>query len=696
MQRPKTSATARDVVFKSFAKNPFRPFARNTVLAVLGASCAFQGSCSEAAETAEHGKRAYTRVLHEVAFEPDLWQTVSYGKGGAPEVGVITPSMKADEDGGDTPGLLLPPPSVVRFTVPEGSGGPRGNSTRLWLKGRTGVDVSARQALPEDVPGVEITLTVEVDGKEAWSNAHILRRKRGRDETLLWKDLPSIPLEPGQVVTLSSRISKPAESPELPRLAVGFGALELVQDGEKQLVPSSPERPNIVLIVMDTLRQDHLSCYGFKPGTTPALDALAARGVLYENAYATSSWTWPSTASILTGLSPEAHGVRSSKQCLLSQSLQTLPELLSERKLITGAITCNPLIVPDKNFDQGFDYFDSAHNFRRTSFVIEATRDWLRLHAGSRFFLYLQYIDTHEDYHPTREALARVGGQPPEDYPRTGMRAYHQRLLNGEGHDEAGNSTLQELIPPAQLAWMQRSYEAAVISADHFVGQVLAELRELGLEDRTIVAFTSDHGEELGEHGLLTHGHTLHPEVMRVPLILAGPGLPVGERVSTPVSNRHLAPSLAALANAAFEHEQDSLNLLTPAALHDQAVYFSTEQGWWNGVRNVLILGVREGDWELHWAPRGVAWGGSQPTENGQARLYRLSSDPEQHLDLAAEFPERAEKMLERLRQELERNGRYRPKSTVGAGKRSTQALVGIGYLGAEEVEDEDRQATNE
>ena len=628
---------------------------------------------------AESSMRSFTRVLHTVALEPDLWSVASSGAGGAPEGGVLTPSLGGESRGADASSLVLPPPSSVQLVVPD-------DGSSVQLVGRTGVDLSAPAALPADVPGVEIALAVDVDGVRVWENLHQIRRTgRRNSEELLWKELPEIPLEPGQVVTLSSRVRRPHGLESLPRLELGFGDLELVQAGEKRVTSATPERPNVLLIVMDTLRQDRLSCYGYPLQTTPALDRLAERGVLYENAYATASWTWPSTASILTGRSPLAHGVQSPSQCTLAPSLETLPELLSERGLVTGAITCNPLIVPDKQFDQGFDYFDSAQRFRQTEAVMGAALDWLRLNASNRFFLYIQFVDTHEAYHPTREALAQVGGEPPADYPEKGMEAYHQQLLAGEGHDEDGNSTLEKLVPPSHQEWMGRAYDAAVISADTFVGRLLDELDELNLQDRTIVAFTSDHGEELGEHGLLTHGHTLYPEVMRVPLLLAGPGLPRGERVASPVSNRHLAPSLAALANATFSELDDSLDLLRPSTLESTPVFFSTSRGWWNGHRNVDIHGVRRGDWELHFAPKGAAWGADKPSREGECRLYHVPSDPGLDVDRADEEPSRTAELRALLESHIEREALKAPGTSFGAGKRSREALVGIGYIATDE-----------
>jgi arylsulfatase A-like enzyme len=626
-----------------------------------------------------------SRVLHELAFEEDLWTTIDCREGGEPRAYMVTPSMDYRFDGGDMPALVMPPPSTVRFTVPDDGG-------EVWLTARTGVDKTAPRSLPKRQPRIEVELSVLIDGVQTWSAVHVIDKDAEDPGGLLWQDLPETRLVAGQEVELRSRIIAPEDPEKLPLLALGFGSLALERREEKPLSAATASSPNIVLIVMDTLRQDRLSCYGYGIETTPALDRLAERGILYENAYSTASWTWPSTASILTGLHPETHGVLADAQCYLNNTVETLPEVLSQRNFLTAAFTCNPLIVPNKNFDQGFDHFDSFHQFRDSARVIGGVQDWIRQNAASRFFLYIQFTDPHEKYHLVPGALERAGGVRPEGYHEQGLNAYHGPLLRGAGHDAEGNSTVEELIPEANQEFMQRAYDAAVITADTYVGLVLDELAANGLEGRTIVAFTSDHGEELLDHGMVTHGHTLFPELTRVPLILAGPGLASGERVQTPVSNRHLAPSLAAIGNATFKLEQDPIDLKAPELVREQPIYFSTKQGWWNGKKRLDLYGVRDGGWELHWAPKGADWGAPSAPDDGQFRLYDLSNDPEAKLDVAAQHPERAGALLEQLRDHVGRAIEGRPKLTVGAGARSREALIGIGYIQLDPEEEGDSQ----
>jgi arylsulfatase A-like enzyme len=638
------------------------------------------GEVLRAATRQKPGKVLHTtRVVHEIALEPDLWDVLEHPPGGQPRALVITPSLDYRIDGGDRPTLVMPPPSLVRFTVPDDGG-------QVWLKGSTGVDAIDPTRIGRRFRSAVVRFAVEVDGREVWHSNHVIKVRDQDGEELAWQDLRDIPLYPGQEVQLKSDLIEFEGGQAMPMLAMGFGSLILEQRYGKQLTSATPEAPNVVLIVMDTLRQDRLSCYGYDFETTPTLDSLAQRGILYENAYSSAPWTWPATASILTGLHPETHGVLADGECYLNSEIETLPELLGKRGFLTGAFSCNPLIVPNKNFDQGFDSFQSKPAFQQSSRVIGDIRNWVRMNSRTRFFLYVQLTDTHEAYHPIPEARARAGGKFPSDPPLERLHKYQARLLRGEGHDAQGNSRLDEVMPPAHRDWIQHAYDAAVISADYYVGEILDELAGQGLMDRTIVAFTSDHGEELGDHGMLTHGHSLFPELSRVPLILAGPGLPRGLRNSTPVSNRHLAPTLAAIGNAVFEHEQEPLLLTLPDTVRAQPIYMSTQQGWWNGSSRVDIHGLREGDWEFHWAPEGAAWGAEEPPKDGDWRLYHIARDPRARRDLASEHPERARTMLATLRQHIERARGSRTAASLAAGRRTLNALGNIGYIETEEL----------
>lgn len=626
--------------------------------------------------------------VHEVAFEPELWRATRQREDAPVSLGVVTPSLDYRVDGGDLPALVMPPPAEVRFRVPAEPEG-------LFLRASAGVDHRSQRRLAREGRAVRVGFEIEVDGRRVLDQELLLGPNF--EGELAWQRLPArgARVAAGSEVVLRTRIEQ-RDAGDAASVRLGFGELVLEREVERPRATSSPETPNVLLIVMDTLRADRMSLYGYASPTTPHLDALGARGLVFDEAYATSSWTWPATASILTGLIPEAHQVTSDGSCYLDGKITTLAEVLGERGYTTAAFTCNPLIVPDKNFDQGFELFDSAPTFRKTSLVMERVSAWLRMHRRDRFFLYLHLVDPHWSYEPSPEARALFGlGEPPPGFPPNGIADYHSMLLRGKGHGPSGELLTDELVPASHREHMDREYDAAVFTADQFVGRILELLASLGLEERTIVVFTSDHGEEILDHGLVTHGVSLHPELTRAPLILAGPGIPIG-RSATRVSNRHLAPTLAAFAGAEMPTRSGDpgapdpafgplgpLVLYDPAAIPEEPILFSTHQGWWKGRPQMEIYGMIEGEWEVHYAPKGRPWGQADTGPPGDFKLFHLPSDPGHQRDLARERPAEARALVDRM---LEHHARARSVGRavrLGVGSGSERMLRDIGYIGA-------------
>ena len=370
-------------------------------LAVSGLDVAVRSAQTPAhlTDAAEHylsgaARSSVADVVREVVTDGS-WATVEQHPAFAPEIGVLTPVVQGLVDGSDLPSIVMPPPCTVRFTV-------RPEDGPIVLRAAAGLD---HTFLPRRLPGLElirIGYEVLVDDELVFE-AEIEPLFKGEYDHRRWRRLidpeerpeglalGGLPLVPGSVVTLRTKVTHPEVAvEELPRIPAGFGEVELVRRSAREPQPATRERPNIVLIVMDTLRADALSCYrddatasvaGAPP--TPFLAALARRGVLFENAYAASSWTWPSTASLLTGLWPEEHGVVSDESCYLTGELDTLPEVLAANGYATGAFSCNPLIVPDKNFDQGFEYFDRplSRGFRNSHEIRADVEAWIGAHA---------------------------------------------------------------------------------------------------------------------------------------------------------------------------------------------------------------------------------------------------------------------------------------------------------------------------
>ena len=294
-------------------------------------------------------------------------------------------------------------------------------------------------------------------------------------------------------------------------------------------------RPDVVLIIIDTLRADRLGAYGAERDTSPAIDALAASGVRFDDAYSAASWTIPSVTSILTGRYPSQHGVTTAKK-KLSASLETLPEVLQARGYQTGAVFSHTLIGASRGFDAGYDRFveelgegDTVNGRISSQAVTDAALDLLSDFSRSEpYFLLVHYFDPHYDYN---------------DHEAWVFAAPSAGRLDGD----EGIWTLREMAPPlsaAEVGFLRDRYDEEIRFTDHHIGRLLAALDP----DRTVVALTADHGEEFMERGWLGHTRTLHEELVSVPLIVRAPDSVAGRAVEGPVSLTALAPTLLALA----------------------------------------------------------------------------------------------------------------------------------------------------
>lgn len=333
----------------------------------------------------------------------------------------------------------------------------------------------------------------------------------------------------------------------------------------------------IVLISADTLRADVLSVYGNPRVQTPALEQLARDGVVFENDDSVAPWTLPSLSTLISGVSPAVHLVRHEED-RLPDSVTTLAERFAAAGYHTAAIVDNAYLRPKANLAQGFDDYifmeipdygralgpqimkhvlPALYRPERPVTIEEQTarvQRWLAHHADRDFFLWVHYFDPHAPYEPRREYLE---GEPPAGL---GYRFEPPPQMMG--------GLVQRSA--AQREWIRSLYEAEVRGVDHNVGQVLEQLRELGMYDGALVAFTSDHGEEFWEHDGQGHGHTLHTEVLRVPLIIKLPDNRPVTRVAQRISSERVAATLLEAADVPFDNGDFSGPSLLPL-LRDEA-----------------------------------------------------------------------------------------------------------------------------
>ncbi len=429
-----------------------------------------------------------------------------------------------------------------------------------------------------------------------------------------------------------------------------------------------PPRPlparGVVLVVVDTLRADHLGAYGHWRPTSPRLDARARRGVLFEQALSTSPWTLPAMASILTGQWPTRHGAGSRARATgfaqvrrLAADAPGLAEAFRRAGYATAAFVNNSFLVPGSGLERGFDVYDHrpAGNWRhrRADATVDAALSWLARAARGRFFLLVHVFDPHLAY----DAPSGVRGRFSAPYAAGELRPDKPQDVR------ARLATLRA----EQKAYLAAAYDEEILFVDAQLERLFQGLERRGAWARTLVMLTADHGEELFEHGGFEHGHSVYQEVLRVPLVVWGPGLRA-RREAQPISLADLAPTL-------LEAQQ-----LAPARACDGvSLWPLLRDGQPPGARALVAEGT------LHRPERRalVRWPLKLHTNehDGSRRLFDLADDPGERIDLAGARP----REVQRLSAELERLLRVAAGGAPGQGlpldPEVLESLRSLGYV---------------
>jgi len=463
------------------------------------------------------------------------------------------------------------------------------------------------------------------------------------------------------------------------------------------------ERPSILLFTVDTLRADHLGCYGYFRETSPRIDALAAAGVRFERAIATSGTTLPSHLSIMTGLYPHQHGYVANKGTVegpFQPSAGRVPaaQFLQRAGYVTAAFVSGSTVKRTTGLQHGFDEWDQPETLhRRGAQTNAAALAWLsryaREHTKRPFFLWIHYWDPHEPNDPppeyramfrADERLERLVAERGIDAARLEARFSDTeiaRLFYPE-HVEAMLRKEREEVPPidhAAVLDLYDRYDADVRYTDDRVGEVLDLLDSSGLAGGTIVALVGDHGQALGQHDWLEHGQILS-EVVHVPMIVRLPpgSVPQPQAFERVVSTIDLLPTLLArvghAAAAEFARQSEGSDLLDPA--FDRPFAFSHRA-------------ERARDWEP-----GRAFGLTLErwryyhVEEGEDRLFDLEADPAELHDVAAAHAGEVEKLRRIVLDVLA----ARPAGDVPTGHLTAEEraqlleeLRATGYLGEDE-----------
>jgi arylsulfatase A-like enzyme len=496
---------------------------------------------------------------------------------------------------------------------------------------------------------------------------------------------------------------------------------------------SGPSRPNIIIVLIDTLRADHLSCYRHGRRTSPHIDGLAERGRLWEKAVSPAPWTPPSHASLFTGTFPSRHGVDRS-HLILDPSLTPLPEALKRHGYRTYGVSSNYWLSRETRFDRGFDEFVHSWQLLQTHGTnkpLQRQQERQDLHlatvAGSRdvktrfgdfvneqferarqrlrrsyqlcddgarrvnsfvrgwlprwqrdeapFFAFLHYMEPHIRYAAPRQYHTM-------HVPRGVSVERVQRLNQDPWKYLTGAAVMEE----EEFAILRGLYDGEVSYVDHQIGQLVAMLESAGLLDETAIFLTSDHGENLGEHGLMDHCYCLYDTLLRVPLIALYPAVfGRGERSDRLVQSHDLFPTILELAGVRDDpvwRQVQSRSLIGEGAAG--RVTFSE---YLEPQPPLPVLRQRypgfEGkqfDRALRTAQRDdlkYVWG-----SDGNDELYDLATDPTETRNLIAERPEKAKELYAELETWLASfQHSAQDQDTVELDESTIKKLEQLGYL---------------
>lgn len=460
-----------------------------------------------------------------------------------------------------------------------------------------------------------------------------------------------------------------------------FGYYKIAEQDPSAGVPAGVAQPfqpspNVIFIMADALRADHLPVYGYPHIRTPALQALAADGITFERHIAHSSWTKPQSATLLTSLYPSTHNTYL-KPHALPGDIETLAEVMRAIGYVTGGIVSNVNLSPIFNFHQGFDHYrylspdyllgarESAaqlclYNLLRlvrmrilgtkkrvgdyyqcADVVNQEVFSWLETVKDRPFFLFMHYMDPHDPYfaHPySGEAVARVSQPSPA---------------------------------PEQAGYIRRLYDQEIVYMDSRMGQLISFLKERNLYDSCLIVFVADHGEEFYDHGGWWHGTTLYEEVVHIPLIVKLPhSRRAGTRDARLVRSVDIASTIIECTGSAVPAAMQGVNFLATDSSTPGQAYAEEDHE-----HNVLHA-LREARWKL------ILTAPESPRTAPPVQLFDLSRDPHERENLADANPQ----VVDRLQRAIEdiqiRIRRDAYQEQTGEVDRATQErLKALGYV---------------
>ncbi len=395
---------------------------------------------------------------------------------------------------------------------------------------------------------------------------------------------------------------------------------------------------NVVVVTIDTLRADRLGCYGYKNIATPVIDGIAQHGVLFENAVAATPLTPPSHASIFTGQNPNVHKVRNTGGFVLQSTARPLARILQEQGWDTAAFVGSAVLKKLFGFNNGFSVYDDEmprpgkrSEFRddperKASVVVDRAIQWLDGRTSKNpFFIWVHLYDPHIPYNPPPEFAQKYKGRP---------------------------------------------YDGEIAYTDQQLGRLLAAVEKKSPADKTIVAVLADHGESLGDHDEHTHGVFIYDSTLRIPFIMAGPGIPAGARVKQQTRSIDFLPTLLDVMGGTKPNEVQGLSLVPTFSgksvetdiAYAETLYPKMNMNWSE------LRAIRTNRWKYIRAPR--------------PELYDLTSDPRELNNIIQQHAPEVQKFEAQIKHLVSTDEKGVEKvDTAMVDERVMDQLKSLGYL---------------
>lgn len=464
---------------------------------------------------------------------------------------------------------------------------------------------------------------------------------------------------------------------DLSRFGEGEIELSLKVEGAPHVAISSPQIfsryaegknnfPNIVFILIDTLRADRVGFGGCAEAVTPELDSLAQSGVVFERALSMAPWTEPATAAIFTGMPPSQLGV-GFPDVTLPKSAKTLAEYLLDVGYSTAAFSGNPLISAQFSFDKGFAVFNEKcvghFQWRSAECLTDEVINWFKKKPPRPFFLYVHYIDPH----------ARYDAPPP----------YHDRFSYGYTGDnesvERGDIVPFEMrikrgqkleLSAEDAEYLEKLYLGEIAYVDEQVGRLVEFIKSCS-ESPTLFIITSDHGEEFMEHGIVGHIYNLHDTLLHVPLIFFGDGIKKGAKVKTPVSTADITPTLLDMLGIPSPQNSwgSSFKPLLEGGTVEERPIFAERADFWRNSYAVIADG-----WKLIYSPH-----------DNITMLFDITNDAGEYRNLSGKNKTVEKAMMQKLHEFLNWIESHKLPPTAPDYERRREhkrRLKALGYIG--------------